>query len=99
MKAVALCVFALALVILYIARAVIVIFAFSILFACLINPIDRFLQRHSLFFQEPERAARCASLSGIGHPGRTGLRWTCAAIPQEPHPISSLHLAKLAKAD
>src|SRR4029077_10100807 len=43
--------FALALAIVYVARAVIVIFAFSILFAYLINPIVRFLQRHSLFFR------------------------------------------------
>jgi predicted PurR-regulated permease PerM len=43
--------FALALAIVYIARTVIVIFAFSILFAYLINPIVRFLQRHSLFFR------------------------------------------------
>ena len=43
--------FAVALAIVYIARAVIVIFAFSILFAYLINPIVRFLQRHSLFFR------------------------------------------------
>jgi len=43
--------FALALAIAYIARAVIVVFAFSILFAYLINPIVRFLQRHSLFFK------------------------------------------------
>src|SRR5690349_12145746 len=43
--------FALVLVIVYVARTVIVIFAFSILFAYLINPIVRFLQRHSLFFK------------------------------------------------
>ncbi len=43
--------FALALAIAYVARTVIVIFAFSILFAYLINPIVRFLQRHSLFFR------------------------------------------------
>ena len=43
--------FAVALAIVYIARAVIVIFAFSILFAYLIDPIVRFLQRHSLFFR------------------------------------------------
>src|SRR6201993_1323878 len=43
--------FALALAIVYVARAVIVIFAFSILFAYLINPVVRFLQRHSLFFK------------------------------------------------
>jgi predicted PurR-regulated permease PerM len=40
--------FGLALGIVY-ARAVIVIFAFSILFAYLINPIVGFLQSHSLF--------------------------------------------------
>ncbi|HKM67812.1 MAG TPA: AI-2E family transporter [Candidatus Acidoferrum sp.] len=43
--------FAVLLAIVYIARAVIVIFAFSLLFAYLINPIVRFLQRHSLFFR------------------------------------------------
>lgn len=43
--------FVLALAIVYVARTVIVIFAFSILFAYLINPIVRFLQRHSLFFK------------------------------------------------
>src|SRR6202045_1004483 len=43
--------FAIVLVVVYVARAVIVIFAFSILFAYLINPVVRFLQRHSLFFK------------------------------------------------
>ena len=43
--------FAVVLAIVYVARAVIVIFAFSILFAYLINPIVRLLQRHSLFFK------------------------------------------------
>jgi len=43
--------FALTLAIVYVARTVIVIFAFSILFAYLINPVVRFLQRHSLFFR------------------------------------------------
>jgi predicted PurR-regulated permease PerM len=43
--------FAVGLTIVYIARAVIVIFAFSILFAYLIDPLVRFLQRHSLFFK------------------------------------------------
>jgi predicted PurR-regulated permease PerM len=43
--------FALVLAIVYVARTVIFIFIFSILFAYLINPIVRFLQRHSLFFR------------------------------------------------
>ena len=43
--------FAATLAIVYVARTVIVIFAFSILFAYLINPVVRFLQRHSLFFK------------------------------------------------
>jgi predicted PurR-regulated permease PerM len=43
--------FAIVLTVVYVARAVIVIFAFSILFAYLINPIVRFLQQHSLFFK------------------------------------------------
>jgi predicted PurR-regulated permease PerM len=43
--------FTLVLAVAYVARSVIVIFTFSILFAYLINPIVRFLQRHSLFFK------------------------------------------------
>lgn len=43
--------FAVVLAIVYIARTVVVIFVFSILFAYLINPIVRFLQRHSLLFR------------------------------------------------
>src|SRR5215467_5895320 len=43
--------FAAGLFIVYAARGVIVIFAFSILFAYLIDPVVRFLQRHSLFFR------------------------------------------------
>jgi len=43
--------FVLALAVVYVARTVIVIFAFSILFAYLIDPIVRFLQSHSLFFK------------------------------------------------
>ncbi|MEY2527810.1 MAG: hypothetical protein QOE73_2581, partial [Verrucomicrobiota bacterium] len=39
--------FAIVLAVIYVARTVIIIFAFSILFAYLINPIVRFLQRHS----------------------------------------------------
>jgi predicted PurR-regulated permease PerM len=44
-------VFGLALAVVYVVRAVIIIFSFSILFAYLINPVVRFLQRHSLFFK------------------------------------------------
>src|SRR5208283_1824202 len=43
--------FGLVVAIAYAARAVIVIFLFSILFAYLIDPIVRLLQRHSLFFK------------------------------------------------
>jgi predicted PurR-regulated permease PerM len=43
--------FVIVLAVAYVARTVIVIFAFSILFAYLINPVVRFLQRHSLFFK------------------------------------------------
>lgn len=44
-------VFALGLAVVYVARAVIIIFVFAILFAYLIDPVVRFLQRHSLFFK------------------------------------------------
>ena len=39
------------LAIVYVARGVIIVFVFAILFAYLIDPIVRFLQRHSLFFK------------------------------------------------
>src|ERR1700747_3653818 len=44
-------VFALALAIVYVARAVFIVFIFSILFAYLIDPVVRFLQAHSSFFK------------------------------------------------
>jgi predicted PurR-regulated permease PerM len=43
--------FAAVLALAYFARAVLLIFCFSILFAYLINPVVTFLQRHSLFFK------------------------------------------------
>src|SRR5271170_6432899 len=43
--------FATVLAVVYIARVVLIIFCFSILLAYLINPVVRFLQRHSLFFR------------------------------------------------
>src|SRR5271170_2104644 len=43
--------FATVLAVVYIARVVLVIFCFSILFAYLIDPVVKFLQRHSLFFR------------------------------------------------
>ncbi|HTZ99695.1 MAG TPA: AI-2E family transporter [Candidatus Aquilonibacter sp.] len=43
--------FAIVLAIVYVARGVIVIFVFSILFAYLIDPVVRFLQRHSFLFR------------------------------------------------
>lgn len=43
--------FTVVLAIAYIARDVLIIFCFSILFAYLIDPVVRFLQRHSLFFK------------------------------------------------
>ena len=43
--------FAVILSIIYIARGVVIIFTFAILFAYLIDPLVRFLQRHSLFFR------------------------------------------------
>src|SRR6201982_1467103 len=44
-------VFGLALAICYCERGVIIVFVFAILFAYLIDPVVRFLQRHSLFFK------------------------------------------------
>ena len=44
-------IFALVLAIVYVARGVIIVFVFAILSAYLIDPVVRFLQRHSLFFE------------------------------------------------
>jgi len=44
-------VFALALAFVYVARTVIIIFCFAILFAYLIDPVVRFIQRHALVFK------------------------------------------------
>jgi predicted PurR-regulated permease PerM len=43
--------FAVLVAILYVARGVIITFAFAILLAYLIDPVVRFLQSHSLFFR------------------------------------------------
>jgi predicted PurR-regulated permease PerM len=43
--------FAVVVATMYIARTVIIIFSFAILFAYLIDPVVQFLQRHSLFFK------------------------------------------------
>src|ERR1700743_1585216 len=40
------------LAVVYLARAVIVVFCFAIMFAYLIDPIVQFLQRHSLLFKK-----------------------------------------------
>jgi predicted PurR-regulated permease PerM len=44
--------FSLLVAVVYIARTVLIVFAFSILFAYLINPAVRVLQRYSLFFKD-----------------------------------------------
>src|ERR1700683_327600 len=43
--------FAVVLVTMYVARTVLIIFSFAILFAYLIDPVVQFLQKHSLFFK------------------------------------------------
>ena len=44
--------FAVVLAVVYIARTVLIVFCFAILFAYLINPVIQFLQRHSLFLKD-----------------------------------------------
>src|SRR5271156_161144 len=43
--------FAVVVFIAYVARSVLIVFSFAILFAYLSDPVVRFLQRHSLFFK------------------------------------------------
>jgi predicted PurR-regulated permease PerM len=43
--------FAVVVFVMYVARSVLIIFSFAILFAYLIDPIVQFLQRHSLFYK------------------------------------------------
>src|SRR6185295_16473696 len=75
--------FAVTLAIVYVARTVIVIFAFSILFAYLINPIVRFLQR---------RLCGRAVYSFVERPSRRRSRVQVGAWsdPQNPHYTSRL---------
>ena len=56
-------VFALGLAIVYVARTVFIVFIFAILFSYLIDPVVRFLQRHSSIFQEFARDAYFGGLS------------------------------------
>lgn len=42
---------AIVLAVVFVARGVLIVFAFAILFAYLVDPVVRFLQRHSLFFK------------------------------------------------
>jgi predicted PurR-regulated permease PerM len=49
--------FGILLVLVYRARRILLIFAFAVLFAYLIDPIVRFLQRHSLFFKDLRKPA------------------------------------------
>jgi predicted PurR-regulated permease PerM len=44
--------FVVVLAVVYIARTVLIVFCFAILFAYLINPVIQFLQRHSLFLKD-----------------------------------------------
>ena len=44
--------FAVVLAVVYIARTVLIVFCFALLFAYLINPVIQFLQRHSLFLKD-----------------------------------------------
>jgi predicted PurR-regulated permease PerM len=59
--------FVLAVALFYVVRTILVLFAFSILFAYLINPAVRVLQRYSLFFKDFERPSHLSGLPGISH--------------------------------
>jgi predicted PurR-regulated permease PerM len=96
--------FAVVLAVVYVARSVIVIFAFSILFAYLINPIVRFLQRHSLFFKNlrgPHVLEAYLALviftvllsHGLFPEFRKNVGQLLAAIPALTHQVSSGEIA------
>ncbi|HTS05396.1 MAG TPA: AI-2E family transporter [Candidatus Eisenbacteria bacterium] len=83
-------VFALVVTVIYVARAAIVIFVASILFAYLIDPIVRFLQRHSLFFKNlrgphiTEAYLACIILVAVlGHVLAPAFHNTFAGLSQE----------------
>src|ERR1700722_4163007 len=58
-------IFAVVVFIMYVARSVLVIFSFAILFAYLIDPVVQLLQRHSLFYKNLKGTARCGNLRRV----------------------------------
>lgn len=76
-------VFGLALAVVYVVWAVIIIFSFSILFAYLINPVVRFLQRHSLFFKNLRGPHVVEAYLAFIISDRIGISRSCATAPQE----------------
>ena len=96
--------FALVLTIVYMARAVLIVFAFAILFAYLINPVVRFLQRHSLFFKNlrgPHVVEAYLAIivlivllsHGLVPEFRKNAGWILSAIPALTNKVSSGEIA------
>ena len=72
--------FAAVLTVAYLARAVIVIFSFGILFAYLIDPVVQFIQRHSLLFKGLRGPHRREDLSRPTYSGRASGPRPCARL-------------------
>jgi len=96
--------FALVLTIVYVARTVLIVFAFAILFAYLINPVVRFLQRHSLFFKNlrgPHVVEAYLAIivvivllsHGLVPKCRKNAGWILSAIPALTNKVSSGEIA------
>ena len=96
--------FALVLTIVYVARTVLIVFAFAILFAYLINPVVRFLQRHSLFFKNlrgPHVVEAYLAIivvivllsHGLVPKFRKNAGWILSAIPALTNKVSSGEIA------
>jgi len=96
--------FALVLTIVYMARAVLIVFGFAILFAYLINPVVRFLQRHSLFFKNlrgPHVVEAYLAIivvivllsHGLVPEFRKNAGWILSAIPALTNKVSSGEIA------
>ena len=72
--------FSVVLALTYVARAVIVIFCFGILFAYLIDPVVRFLQSHSLLFKNLRGPSCCGSVSRFTHSDRGAPSCSCSRV-------------------
>ena len=65
-------------IVVYRAWPIILVFVLAIFFAYLINPVVKFLQRHSLIFSELQGSGGGGGVSGVFNCDCSSGLWTCA---------------------